>query len=47
MLDLEISRRRLLLGSACLVAATLLPEKAHASRTAPARMLRFYNLNTG
>lgn len=47
MLDLEISRRRLLVGSACLVAATLLPTTAHASRTAPARMLRFYNPNTG
>ena len=47
MLDLEISRRRLLVGSACLVAASLLPTTAHASRTAPARMLRFYNPNTG
>lgn len=47
MLDLEISRRRLLLGSACLMAATLLPETAYASRTAPARLLRFYNPNTG
>ena len=47
MLDLEISRRRLLLGGACLMAASLLPETAMASRTAPARMLRFYNPNTG
>ena len=47
MLDLEISRRRLLLGGACLMAASLLPETAMASRTAPARILRFYNPNTG
>ncbi|MGL4754450.1 MAG: DUF882 domain-containing protein [Aeromonadaceae bacterium] len=47
MLDVEISRRRLLLGGACLMATSLLPDVALASPTAPARLLRFYNPNTG
>ena len=47
MLDLEISRRNLLLGGACLVAGSLFAGKAAASQTAPARMLRFFNPNTG
>ncbi|MFC3914993.1 DUF882 domain-containing protein [Pseudaeromonas sharmana] len=47
MLDIEISRRNLLVGGACLMATSLLPNVALASQTAPARMLKFYNPNTG
>lgn len=47
MLDLEISRRHLLLGGACMVAASLLPRPALASLVAPVRKLRLYNPNTG
>ena len=47
MLEIEISRRNLLVGSACLMAASLLPNVAVASHSAPARRLKFYNPNTG
>lgn len=47
MLDIHISRRRLLLGGASLIAASLVPDTVLASQTAPVRKLRFYNPHTG
>lgn len=47
MLDLEISRRKLLLGSGLLLTAGLLPQQAQASRSTGSRELLIHNINTG